>query len=116
MKLLWEDLKFWNKKQILIIKRLDEDYKKMSNLSYIKKLSIWDISDKINYIEKLNMENFSVWTSKHVKELNKTKIKNIFDWIILPILESNKINYEQNFDMTLRQKKKLELDKLRKKY
>ena len=37
MKLAWEQLVFWNKKQQLIIKWLDSDYKKFSSIWFISK-------------------------------------------------------------------------------
>lgn len=117
MKLLWQDLTFWNKQQILIVKWLDEDYKKMSNISFIEKLKTKnDLQEKINYIKQLLSQNKNAWTAKHIKSLNITKIRNIIDWIIEPMLLKNKEEYEKNFDTVIIEKRKNEINKLQKKY
>lgn len=114
MQLLWEDLKFWNQKQALICKRLDEDFKKYWKLKYLKWLSNQEIKEQIKQCEELEQE--AKWKDKYNKSLIQVKINNIIWEIVKPMIEKRKEFYEKHYNAAIIDKRQEYIAHMQKKF
>ncbi len=104
---------FWDKKQILINKRLEEDYKRYSSITFLKKTKPKD--ERVTHCVKLKQQ-YSAIKCKHKqdKALIKIQLRNILDDIIDQDLKNQREYYENNYEQVLiykREKRKSEFIK-----
>ena len=114
MKLLWEELKFWNTKQALICRWLDEDFKKMWKLRFLKTVNDSSIKEQIKQCEELEKEK--QWKDKYNKSLIQAKINNIVEDIVKPMIEKRKVYYETYFNSAIIDKRNEYLVYMQKKF
>lgn len=116
MELAWEALVFWNKKQQLIVKWLEEDYNSFSSIGRLEKLDLDDKQKELLKQYKEIKEEGDRTRDAYIKSLNKIKLRDILDVIIEPILDKYKVYYEEKYEYVLRQKRQKYIDDMTKFY
>ena len=115
MKLLWEELKFWNKQQMLICRRLNEDHKKYAKYKYLLEVCKKPEEKKLlKFINDLFLEK--QWKDRYNKDLIQIKINNIVDELAKPIIGQRKQYYEQYYKQAIIEKRREAQIKLQKKF
>lgn len=115
MELLWETLTFWNKKQTLIVKWLEEDYKAFAKIKVLESWKNTEHEKELIY-QYRELEKEKNWKDKYIKSLIDIKMHNIIDELVKPILEEKKKYYETSFNLAIHDKRQIALKKLQKKF
>jgi len=112
MELLWEKLEFGNMRQTLIIRRLDDDCHKFSNIWYLEKSSthpqLWQM---LADYKKLKEEKDRM-SDKYLASLIQIKMQYIIDELVAPLIERQKEYYEKNYNTVLSYKRDLRRQEL----
>ena len=106
MNLLGKELKFWDKNQILICRRLDEDQRKFGKFWYLQKTLTDARSLELINIYKQLKEDQSSTSDKYNKALIQAKMDGIIEDLVKPIMEKRKEYYENYFSYAIEEKRK----------
>ena len=116
MFLKWEQITFWNREQMLICRRLEEDFKMISRKTNIKKMFRNEYSiDLLNKYDELEAKIISA-PDKYWDWVYKLQMKDIVVKLTQPEMDRRKKDYEEAFQYHLWTKRQNRINKYKKEF